>query len=165
MRPHASIADLVEDIAHPRTRLDMLSGVDDSTAVRVVLDWSYTGLPAEQARVFRLLGLHPLPAFGVHAAAALVDLDLTAVYRHLETLVDVHLLEPVGHKRYRFHDLLHIYAEGRAELDDTPTDRYRALAAMVTWYAQNAQAADRLVFPAQPALLTDLGPPIHSVVG
>jgi hypothetical protein len=163
VRRHISIADVVEDIAHPRTRLDGLSGVDDSTAVRVVLDWSYTALPAEQSRVFRLLGLHPLPEFGVHAAAALADLDLNRAHRILEALVDVHMLEPVGSRRYRCHDLLHVYAADRAELDDSPGERRSALEMMVTWYAQTATAADRLVFPANPALSVDLGAPIRPI--
>jgi hypothetical protein len=163
VRRHTSIADVVEDIAHPHTRLDMLSGVDDSTAVRAVLDWSYTALPAEQARVFRLLGWHPLPEFGVHAAAALAGLDLNRASRILEALVDVHLLEPVGRRRYRCHDLLHVYASERAELDTTPGDRRRALGTMVTWYAQTATIADRLVFPANPALSVDLGAPVPPI--
>ena len=157
LRRHTTISDVVDDIAHPCARLDMLSGADDSTAVRVVLDWSYERLSVDQALVFRRLGLHPVPEFGVPAAAALADLDQNRAYRHLEALADVHLLEPAGRRRYRFHDLLHVHAAERAESDDTPADRRRALAAMVTWYAQAATIADRLLFPAQPAVPVDLG--------
>jgi hypothetical protein len=163
LRRHTSIAELVADIAPPDARLDMLSGTDDSSAVRAVLDWSYLRLPLEPARTFRRLGLHPFPEFGVPAAAALTGLDPATVYRELDALADVHLVEPVGHKRYRIHDLLHVYAADRAMSDDTPAARDQALAATVTWYAQTAETADRLMFPAQPALPTDIGTPVHPV--
>ncbi|MEU4249008.1 SEFIR domain-containing protein [Amycolatopsis sp. NPDC026612] len=148
---HTTLADVVADIACPRARLDRLSGADDSTAVRVVLDWSCARLSAEQALVFRRLGLHPVPEFGVSAAAALTGLNPDRVRRNLEVLAEVHLLEHVGRGRYRFHCLLHVHANERAEAEDTSADRDRALAAMVTWYTQAAATADRLVFPGQPA--------------
>ncbi len=148
---HTTLADMVADIACPRVRLDRLSTADDSTAVRVVLDWSCARLPAEQALAFRRLGLHPVPEFGVRAAAALIGLDPDRVQRNLEALTEVHLLEQIGRGRYRLHDLLHVHAGERAEADDTSADRDRALAAMITWYTQAAATADRLVFPGQPA--------------
>jgi tetratricopeptide (TPR) repeat protein len=154
---HTTLTDVVADIACPRVRLDRLSSADDSTAVRVVLDWSYARLPAEHAVVFRRLGLHPVPEFGIPAAAVLTGLDLNQVRRNLEVLAEVHLLEQVGRDRYRFHDLLHVHAGERAEADDTSAARDRALAAMVTWYAQTAATANRLVFPAQPAVPSEPG--------
>lgn len=156
-RRHVTLADVVDDIARPCARLDMLSGADDNTAVRAVLDWSYDRLSPRQALFYRRLGLHPVPEFGVPAAAALTGLDLNDAHRILEELADVHLLEPVGRTRYRFHDLLHVHAAECAETDDTPADQHRALVAMVTWYAQAAAIANRLVFPGQPTLPTEPG--------
>src|SRR5262249_26627486 len=72
----------------------------------------------------------------------------------------VHLVEPVDRRRYRLHDLLHAYAAHRANTDDTPDERRDALTVMVTWYAQSAATADRLIFPAQPALTVELGPQV-----
>jgi tetratricopeptide (TPR) repeat protein len=115
--------------------------------VRCVFDWSYTQLPADRARLFRRLGLHPGVEFGVHAAAAVAEVDVTTAYRQLETLADVHLIESVGGRRYRFHDLLHAYAAHRAELDDDPDRRREAAARLFTWYARTARAADKLLFP------------------
>ena len=56
-----------------RNRLDALATNDDeeTTAVRTVFSWSYEALADDVARMFRLLGLHPGPQFGVAAAAAL----------------------------------------------------------------------------------------------
>jgi tetratricopeptide (TPR) repeat protein len=160
-RPHAHVADIVTDITEGQDRLDALSNIgDDHSAVRTVFDWSYTRLTAEHARTFRRVGLHPGTELGSHAAAALTGLDAITVCRHLETLADLHLIESIGRRRYRMHDLLHAYAAERAERDDAPDDRHRALIAVLTWYAQTVTAADRMMFPMHPSLVIDLGPPV-----
>ncbi len=152
LRRHTTLADVVDDIAGPGARLTVLSGADDRTSVRAVLNWSYERLSAGQALLYRRLGLHPVPEFGIPAAAALTGLDPDRTHRKLDELAEVHLLEPVGRTRYRFHDLLHVHAAERAGAHDSPGDRHRALSAMVAWYGHAAASADRLVFPGQPTL-------------
>ncbi|MGW3967003.1 ATP-binding protein [Amycolatopsis sp. NPDC005003] len=143
-RPHDSLVEVAADITArraPATR--SLAG-----AMRSVFDWSYARLPAAPARVFRLLGLHPGPEFGVRAAAALAALDPATTYDCLEMLAERHLIEPIGNLRYRIHDLLHAYAAGRAE-DSDPIDQRRGTTRRVlTWYAAAVQHADRAAFPA-----------------
>ena len=46
--------------------------------------------------MFRRVGLHPGPEFGVPAAAAVAELNVTQAYQNLEALADLHLIEPVG---------------------------------------------------------------------
>ncbi|MCK2239726.1 MULTISPECIES: tetratricopeptide repeat protein [unclassified Crossiella] len=148
VRPHTTVADVVEDITSEESHLDTLSSSgDDRSAVRTVFDWSYTQLPADQALLFRRLGLHPGPEFGVEAAAVLAGIEPARAYRLLEALTATHLVEPVGRRRYRCHDLLHAYAAHRADNDDTAEDRRSATVSVITWYARIAQFADRLVFP------------------
>jgi tetratricopeptide (TPR) repeat protein len=162
-RPRAQVADIVADITGGRNRMDVLGDTGDGdSAVRTVFDWSYLRLDAEHARTFRRIGLHPGTELSVDAAAALNGLDTATAYRHLEALADLHLIEPVEHKRYRMHDLLHAYAAHRAERDDTLGDRRGARTAVLTWYAQTAASADRLLLPAHPTLAIELGPPIGS---
>jgi len=147
-RRHTSVAEVVADIGGGRDRLDVLSSSgDERSAVRSVFDWSYTRLSDDHAGLFRRLGLHPGTEVGVPAAAAVAGLDETTAYRLLEALADVHLIEAVGGRRYRFHDLLHAYAAHRAEQDDDPESRREATTRLFTWYARIAQAADRLVYP------------------
>jgi tetratricopeptide (TPR) repeat protein len=147
-RRFATVADIVEDITGQRDRLETFrSAGDDHSAVRTVFDWSYTRLPNEQARTFRLLGLHPGPEFGVHTVAALADVEVSTAARHLESLADRHLIEPVGRQRWRMHDLLHAYAEHRGGHDDTPDEHREALSRVLRWYARTALHADRVVFP------------------
>ncbi|MEC3979887.1 tetratricopeptide repeat protein [Amycolatopsis sp. H20-H5] len=161
-RPQLGLSDVVADITedHGRGYKDSFGGSGDvGDAVRSVFDWSYTRLSAEQAKVFRRLGLHPSQEFGVHAAAALTRLDLLTVYRCLETLAELHLVEPVSRKRYRMHDLLHAYAAHRSELDETSVDRHDAVTRVLAWYARTAQRADRAVYP----LLAGMPGEVHSV--
>jgi tetratricopeptide (TPR) repeat protein len=156
-RRHTSVAEIVADIVADRTGLDVLSSSrDGGSAVRTVFDWSYTGLADEHARLFRRLGLHPGAEFGVPAAAAVAGVDVATAYRQLEALAEVHLVEPVGGRRYRLHDLLHAYAAHRAELDDDPGHRHDARACLFSWYARTARAADRLVFPGLEAPAVEL---------
>ncbi|MGW0846933.1 ATP-binding protein [Streptomyces sp. NPDC002787] len=154
-----SITELVDEMGEDLAQLRALSSPpDDRSAVSTVFDWSYTRLPANPARTFRRLGLHPNPEFSLHAAAAFADLDVTEAHRQVEELVDAHLVEPVGHRRYRLHDLLHAYAARRADTDESPDSHVEALRGGLAWYARTALAADRLVFPGHPSLTVDVGP-------
>jgi tetratricopeptide (TPR) repeat protein len=155
---HVSVAELVEDICQD-DRLGALSRTgDERTAVRPVFDWSYNRLSTEHARLFRRLGLHPGFEFGVQAIAALTGTDTTRAHRHLEALVDVHLVEPVERRRYRIHELLHAYAAGRVANEEVADEQHEALTAMLNWYAHTATVADRLVFPTHPSLKVALKP-------
>lgn len=68
------LAKLAGQLTDERNRLQVLTtdDDDDDTAVRAAFSWSYRGLPAEAARAFRLLGLHPGAECSLPAAAALV---------------------------------------------------------------------------------------------
>jgi tetratricopeptide (TPR) repeat protein len=146
------VADVVREIRGGLGAFDR-SG-DERSALTRVFDWSYLGLPLAQARLFRLIGLHPAPEFGTHAAAALDGGGLDKMVGLLETLADEHLLERVGRQRYRIHDLLHTYAASRT------ADEFEgraALTRLLTWYAWAANAADELAFPGQPRLAISIG--------
>ncbi|ONI71194.1 hypothetical protein ALI144C_52760 [Actinosynnema sp. ALI-1.44] len=150
-RRHGGIARVVAELADERERVEGLSvSGDKRTAVQAVFAFSYHRLTEEQARVFRLLGMHPGPEFGVPAIAALTGIEEPEAARVLENLADLHLVEPVDDGRYRLHDLLHAYAVTRAEADEPEDSRRRAKVAVVTWYAQVADAADRVAFPTVP---------------
>lgn len=153
IRRHEPIGEHVADFGRAGRLLEVLGGTgDERIAVRTLFDWSYKKLDTRQAWLFRRLGLHPALEFGEHAAAALTGTDTTTAHRVLESLADLHLVEPVDRGRYRMHALLHVYAADRADRDDTTDERRAALMAVLDWYAAAATTADRLVFPAQPAV-------------
>ena len=61
------------------------------------------------------------------AAAALLGEDEDAVADALDVLVDAHLLELRAPDRYRFHDLLRVYAAERARTQETEQTREAAV--------------------------------------
>jgi tetratricopeptide (TPR) repeat protein len=148
--PHTALADLTGELAVERDRLDVLATADDeddTTAVRAVFSWSYQALPPEAAHVFRLLGLHAGPDISVPAAAALTKTIPTQARRLLQTLAGMHLIEETGRDRYRFHDLLRVYAAECAKAKETDQDRRTAVRGVLTWYLYTGDAADRVLNP------------------
>lgn len=146
--PHLRLADLAEDLRDERNRLDALTTGDDETiAVRTVFSWSYGRLPSGLARAFRLLGLHNGPDLCVGAAAALIGSTIPHAHRLLDALTGHHLLEHIGRDRYRFHDLLRIYAAERAHLDEPQATRVAAISHMLNWYEHTAMSARRVLLP------------------
>lgn len=122
-----------------------------------MLDSHYRDLDPVHARVFRLLGLHPVPEFGTPAVAALATLDDASAARALEALAREHLIErATPDRRYRMHPVVHDYARFRAEQDEEPARRREAVAAVLEWYAAMADLADRLVYPVSSRLPVDL---------
>ncbi|WP_329110349.1 NB-ARC domain-containing protein [Micromonospora sp. NBC_01699] len=135
-RPTAPLADLADDLADERHRLDLLdAGGDERTDVRAVFSWSYRRLDAGAMRLFRLLALHP-GDFDRYAAAALAGLDPAELHRPLETLLRTHLVQRVDGDRMELHDLLRAYAHEL--LGD---DERRRVEVLVDYYRHTAVAA------------------------
>ncbi|WP_242909611.1 protein kinase domain-containing protein [Actinomadura terrae] len=146
--PHLRLADLVAELTDERHRLDALATSDDpTTSVRAVFSWSYRLLPKSAARAFRLLGLHAGPDISLQAAAALLDLPTTRARTVLSILTGQHLLQHSGRNRYRFHDLLAVYATERAAQDETPRSCDQAIGRLLTWYLHTAHSTRCLLLP------------------
>ncbi|MEV4050122.1 BTAD domain-containing putative transcriptional regulator [Amycolatopsis sp. NPDC049688] len=120
-----TVGRLAARLADEGTRLNELR-IDDLEA-RAGLAWSYEALDAVQQRAFRLLGLLDVPDFPAWVVAALLETGLPAAEDILDSLVDVHLVEVSGTGRYRFHDLLRVFARERANAVDPPAERAAAL--------------------------------------
>ncbi|MFC0526644.1 tetratricopeptide repeat protein [Phytohabitans kaempferiae] len=142
-RPHMPLAALIRDLRDESSLWTALSSEDEeeADAVRTVFAWSYRALSASAARLFRLLGIHPGPSFGLPAAAALATVSPVEARRLLDVLVGAHLLEQSAHERYQFHDLLRAYASGEASGSDSPTDTRAALERLCDWYLRTLSAA------------------------
>jgi tetratricopeptide (TPR) repeat protein/transcriptional regulator with XRE-family HTH domain len=145
-RPGWSVGELATELAGERRRLEELRVGD--LAVRATFEVSYTALlrtadqaGADAARAFRLLGLWPGPDISLSAAAALLGRDSRSAGRLLEKLLDIHLLDSPAHRRYRFHDLIRIFAAERAEHDEARESRELAVGRILTWYLHTANAA------------------------
>jgi tetratricopeptide (TPR) repeat protein len=149
-RPSTPLAALVEELADEQQRLELLdAGGDPRTAIRAVFSWSYQHLPAEAARAFRLLGLHPGPDLDPYAAAALTHTSVEQAQHLLDLLARAHLVQPAGAGRYGMHDLLRAYATYLAGIEDPEQERWAALTRLFDHYLATAAAAMDTLVPAE----------------
>ena len=163
-RPHP-LAELVDELADQRHRLDLLQPADDErTAVRTVFCWSYRQLPVAEARLFRRLGLHPGADHDAHAATALAGTDVAVARLELAGLVRAHLATENPPGRYRMHDLLRVYAVERAHEDEVEPDRRAALTRLLDHYLATAAAAMNLLHPAESYLRPETSDVAHAAV-
>ncbi|KMS74810.1 regulator [Streptomyces viridochromogenes] len=113
-----TVSVLAAKLADERRRLDELQAGD--LAVKATFELGYGALEPAQARAFRLLGLADGPDISLAAAAAVLDLPAEETEDLLESLVDTSLLESAAPGRYRYHDLVRLYARACAERDEWP---------------------------------------------
>lgn len=145
IRPDWRIADVIAMLADEHARLDELIAGD--LEVRAAFDVSYEMLDDLTRRVYRLIGAMPTSSFTAGSVAAMTDLDPAQCARIIESLVDLSLVEPMTPGRYRLHDLLRLYAAGRANAEDDLTARDAAVDRLLGWYLAAADTADRLIVP------------------
>jgi tetratricopeptide (TPR) repeat protein len=150
-RPNWSLRRLVDSLRDERQRLDHLRVGNDE--VRSSFALSYEGLPGAQKQAFRMLGLVRAPDFTSWVAAALLNVEL----RHADDLVDglyeARLLEEIGEDgtgqlRYRFHDLLRVFARERLKAEEPPAERQAARERALNAYLAVAEAAADRIEPA-----------------
>ena len=146
-----TVSVLAAKLADERRRLDELQAGD--LAVKATFELGYGALDPTQARAFRLLGLADGPDMSLAAAAAVLDLPTEDTEDLLESLVDTSLLESAAPGRYRYHDLVRLYARACAERDEQPpSEREAALSRLLDFYLGTAagvyaieRPGDRLV--------------------
>ncbi|MER7051763.1 BTAD domain-containing putative transcriptional regulator [Streptomyces sp. NPDC000351] len=151
-----TVSVLAAKLADERRRLDELQAGD--LAVKATFELGYGQLEPAQARAFRLLGLADGPDISLAAAAAVLDLPAQDTEDLLESLVDTSLLESAAPGRYRFHDLVRLYARACAERDEhPPSERGAALSRLLDFYLATAagiyameRPGDRLVDHLEP---------------
>ncbi|WP_329308658.1 BTAD domain-containing putative transcriptional regulator [Streptomyces microflavus] len=149
------IADYCAELAGD----DLLSRLrvegDRRSTVRAAFDLSYLALPAEARRMFRLLGLMPGPDVSVNGAAALTDSTSAASAGLLVSLTDAHLVRERAAGRFGLHDLVRSYARELVSGQEAHAARQR----LFEWYLYHADAAARLLYPAEPAAGPSTGAP------
>ncbi|WP_406456222.1 tetratricopeptide repeat protein [Streptomyces sp. NBC_01622] len=146
-----TVSVLAAKLADERRRLDELQAGD--LAVKATFELGYGQLEPAQARAFRLLGLADGPDISLAAAAAVLDLPVEATEDLLESLVDTSLVESAAPGRYRYHDLVRLYARACAERDEwPPSERDAAISRLLDFYLATAagvysieRPGDRLV--------------------
>jgi tetratricopeptide (TPR) repeat protein len=159
-RPRRPVADLVDELAG-QDRLAALSvdGDGEARGLRAVFATAYGALAPPVARLFRLLGLQPGTSVTASLAAAAAGEPVEEAAAGLRQLAAAHLIEDLGSGRYRFHDLIRLYAAERAAAAEP--DRVGAVGRILDWHLAVAAAVNRILDPGRDrvtptATLTDL---------
>ena len=170
--PTFSLASLADDLEHTHHGLDVLVGGDATTDVRAVFASSYHHLGDPQARLFRLLGLHPGPDLAAPAAAALMDAPPSQARATLSALARANLITEHTPGRFTMHELLHRYADELAHATDPEPERRQALTRLADHYEAMAQRAADLVeahrptchrSEPRPTTMDSLGTPVQAL--
>lgn len=152
--PSLRLGVLARRLADARTRLRTLSPLVGRnripTGVAAALDLSYDRLPAEEARLLRLLTL--VPGEDVHtllvslmAAVADDEADLDGTREQLAALARAGLLaeQPVGSDRWRMHDLVRLFAAEAGQRHARDDGRDDAAGRLLDAYEVLSAEADR----------------------
>ncbi|MFF2078953.1 BTAD domain-containing putative transcriptional regulator [Kitasatospora sp. NPDC058162] len=140
-RPRWSVADLARRLADQRRRLAELQL--GNLAVETTLGLGYGQLAPEEARAFRLFSLTNSPDLPLFAASALLDLPEESAEALAESLTEANLLDSHAPGRYRFHDLLRLYAQRQNERIGDADEQEAALRRLLDLLLATACAAVR----------------------
>ncbi len=140
------LSRLVHRLRDEVRRLDELEHRGWELRSSIGLTYENLGEPAK--RLFRLLALIRAPDVRSWTAAALLETDVAAAEEVLESLVDAHVLETVVYPdarglRYRFHDLIRVYARERLTETEAQAERDAVLVRVLGAWLALAEAAHR----------------------
>ncbi|WBQ08342.1 BTAD domain-containing putative transcriptional regulator [Kribbella sp. CA-293567] len=141
-RPEWTVSDLTRRLYDGSRRLTELSVGESSVLNSFQL--GYADLSPEAQRAFRLCDLHPGDDFSADSTGVLLGISAVEADQVLEDLLEANMLLQYTRNRYRFHDLLGLYA-GRLRADDPESSSARAR--LLSWYADAVTAAMDRVYP------------------
>ncbi|MBT2454728.1 tetratricopeptide repeat protein [Streptomyces sp. ISL-86] len=148
-RPHWTLASMVHRLANERHRLDELT--HGEMTMRASLSLTHDGLAPEDRRLLRLLSLAQGPTLPGWLAGALLDDQRPFPSDLLEPLVDVQMLDVVGVEstggfRYRFHEIIRVFAREQLAAHDEPAAQSAALGRMMGGWLSLAEQAHRRIY-------------------
>ncbi|KAA9378289.1 helix-turn-helix domain-containing protein [Microbispora cellulosiformans] len=144
-RPGWNAADLAARMTNEERRLDQLSAGDLRIATAFGL--SYEQLADAPRRVFRRLALVPGHNFDAALAAVVGGTSIEGAWDALDELVDLGLLQDSTSGRYRFHDLVRLFARDRLQQEEPAADRDAFTETMTSWLLRMATTAGRWFEP------------------
>jgi tetratricopeptide (TPR) repeat protein/DNA-binding SARP family transcriptional activator len=148
-RPASQLSAFAEQLDWRQLVFDV--GEDSGSAnAQTFFNWSYRSLPAPEQRLFRLLGLHPGTDFSIEAVSALDGRCADESARSVRALVGGHLLERAETlDRYRFHDLIRVFATHCAQSDEETATRQAASRRLASFYLASAVNANHRLYPSR----------------
>ena len=143
-QPSQTAADFVRRLRSDEQRLRALVAGDLSAEAAFRL--SYDDLDPFTAHLFRNLCLSYGLMFDVPLVAVLMDADPLDVEEGLDELVELGLVEFIGQRRYRLHDLLRLFSSHELRRADEKAGA-RAQARLRSWLLSTAATAGRRFGP------------------
>ncbi|MDI5963348.1 AfsR/SARP family transcriptional regulator [Streptantibioticus silvisoli] len=148
-RPHWTLASMVQRLSSERHRLDELT--HGEMTIRASLSLTHDGLAPQDRALLRLLSLAQGPTLPGWLAGALLDDHRSFPSDLLEPLVDVQMLDVVGMDRggqfrYRFHEIIRVFAREQLAANDTPAMRAAASQRMLGGWLSLAEQAHRRIY-------------------
>ena len=149
-RPPGQVSEFADQLDRRQLVHDLGEDGDGPANARTFFAWSYLAQTEPDRRLFRLLGLHLGEDISMEAAFACDGRDKAETLRSLRSLVGAHLLEqPVALNRFRFHDLIGVFAARCAETDEPEAERLAAVRRLVSFYLLTASRANKLLYPSR----------------
>lgn len=145
-RPAWSAAELVTRLADDERRLDQLKAGD--LKIANAFRMSYEQLAPSARKVFRRLALVTGHDFDAALAAVVGEISVEDAWDVLDELIDLGLLQDSGAGRYRFHDLVRLFARERLKAEDPAAEREAIGGTMTSWLLRMATTAGRWFEPA-----------------
>ncbi|MFF2041317.1 BTAD domain-containing putative transcriptional regulator [Kitasatospora sp. NPDC058170] len=144
-RPRWSVSDLARRLADQRRRLDELQL--GNLAVETTIGLGYAQLRPDEARAFRLLSLVDSPDLPLDAVVAVLGEDEQRAEHLAESLVEANMLECFTPGRYRYHDLLRLYAQRQNEKVADTAQQQQAVLRLLQHLLPTMRNAARLIEP------------------
>ncbi|MEU8056067.1 ATP-binding protein [Microbispora bryophytorum] len=135
-RPGWSAAELVARLANEERRLEQLSAGD--LKIANAFGMSYEQLAGSARKLFRRLALVPGRDFDAALAAVAGGISAEDAWDALDELVDLGLLQDGASGRYRFHDLVRLFARDRLQAEDTAAERDALIETVASWLLRMA---------------------------
>jgi DNA-binding SARP family transcriptional activator/tetratricopeptide (TPR) repeat protein len=148
-RPHWTIASMVHRLANERRRLDELSHGD--MTIRASLTLTYDSLDRSSRRLFGLLSMAEGVTLPSWSAGAMLDDDRGLPSDLLEPLVDVQMLdvaavESTGEFRYRYQDIVRLFARERLAVEIEQGEQVAALERLMGGWLAIVEQAHRRIY-------------------
>ncbi|MFF1791175.1 BTAD domain-containing putative transcriptional regulator [Kitasatospora sp. NPDC058243] len=161
--PALTPEDLAADLSRDIAPLDGFTIDGGGRSVRSVLTNAYAALSVDDARLFRLLAVHPGRRLRTASVATIAATSPPTVRRGLHRLIALHLISRAGDHHLTMHDLVRSFAAERLEAharDDRPAE---AVGRLLGWYLGVAAMASGVLRPDRDAF-ADREPPVETFV-
>ncbi|MGW6603158.1 tetratricopeptide repeat protein [Streptomyces sp. NPDC055036] len=144
-RPEWDAAELAARLANEESRLDQFKAGD--LKIANAFGMSYEQLADSARRLFRRLAVIPGRDFDAALTAVAGGMPIEEAWDALDDLVDLGLLQDSIAGRYRFHDLVRLFARGRLQEEESAAGREAVTGTVTSWLLRMATMAGRWFEP------------------